>query len=225
MNECADTRVGNVFIKGISGGQKKRLSLAMAMLKSPSIIFMDEVERKHIPPLLRLVLPTHRGIAGLSQPTSGLDAAGAASVMAFLGQMARESNTLIIATIHQPSTSVFMSFDKTMVLANGRLCYCGPAAELSSFCDSIGQPVPGNANPADFFLELVNSEFSGGALVDKVVAAWRATETNDDDEARAPAKTPLPEVMPAPGFFPQLIVLLGHLLRLSVRDPSIYLGR
>eukprot|EP01051_Picozoa_sp_SAG22_P029405 SAG22_NODE_10879_length_512_cov_0.769976_1_plen_151_part_01 len=106
LSECADTRVGNAFIRGISGGQKKRLSLAMAMLKSPAIVFMDE-------------------------PTSGLDAAGA-------------------------------------------------AADLAGFCEATGNPVPTNANPADFFLELVNSEFSGAEVVDRIVAAWRKSPAADD---------------------------------------------
>ena len=197
LGECADTRVGNAFIRGISGGQKKRLSLAMAMLKSPAIVFMDE-------------------------PTSGLDAAGAAAVMKFLTQMAQESNTLIIATIHQPSTSVFMSFDKTMVPANGRVCYCGEAAALAGFCADVGKPVPANANPADFFLELVNSEFSGVEVVDEIVAAWRARP--EATSAALSAKSEMPARQPRPGFCSKLRSMFARVSVLTIRCVSLHLA-
>jgi ABC-type multidrug transport system ATPase subunit len=95
LESCADTRVGNQFTAGLSGGQKRRLSLALALLAKPLVLFMDE-------------------------PTSGLDSAAAASIMLFIRGLAKEANIIVVCTIHQPSASVYAGFDQTMVLSAGR---------------------------------------------------------------------------------------------------------
>jgi ABC-type multidrug transport system ATPase subunit len=234
LRDCQDTRVGNAFLKGMSGGQKKRLSLAVAMLKQPAVILMDE-------------------------PTSGLDAAGAAAIMKFLSEMARERNVIIMATIHQvrprppriqrpwhrlchllrvcvhvpvtvasvspprvrtcdggwgmgawgrgqPSTSVFLAFDKTLVLSGGQICYCGPAAELAPFCAEAGNPLPPNSNPADIFLEMVNSEFVGKEAVQAVVQQWRAKGV--EEALPEVLQTELPEAANQLSFCAELCVFL-----------------
>merc|ERR1719291_341861 len=80
--DCQHTKCGNDVFKGLSGGQKKRLSLGIAMLKGPSVLFLDE-------------------------PTSGLDAAASASVMGYVNQIAKDAQMIVVATIHQPSTQLF----------------------------------------------------------------------------------------------------------------------
>ena len=90
LDGCADTKVGNQFVQGLSGGQKKRLSVAVALVKKPSLLFLDE-------------------------PTSGLDAASAASVMNYIKQLAVDLNIIIVTTIHQPSSDIYFQFDKVMV--------------------------------------------------------------------------------------------------------------
>ena len=92
--------VGNQFIQGLSGGQKRRLSLAIALVKKPSVILLDE-------------------------PTSGLDAAAATSIMKFFKDLSVNLNIIIIATIHQPSTKVYNGFDSCMVLTGGESAYYG----------------------------------------------------------------------------------------------------
>eukprot|EP00316_Scyphosphaera_apsteinii_P001921 CAMPEP_0119349918 /NCGR_PEP_ID=MMETSP1333-20130426/109794_1 /TAXON_ID=418940 /ORGANISM="Scyphosphaera apsteinii, Strain RCC1455" /LENGTH=296 /DNA_ID=CAMNT_0007362523 /DNA_START=617 /DNA_END=1503 /DNA_ORIENTATION=- len=118
-----DTRAGNALMRGLSGGEKRRLSIALALTKQPSVIFLDE-------------------------PTSGLDSAAAAAVMKYLKQMAVTAHTAIVCVIHQPSSSVFDGFDQTLILADGRVAYDGAASELRSYLQAIGRPVPNNANPA-----------------------------------------------------------------------------
>ncbi|KAJ1377699.1 P-loop containing nucleoside triphosphate hydrolase [Sesbania bispinosa] len=100
---CADTNVGDAKVRGISGGEKKRLSMACELLASPSVIFADE-------------------------PTTGLDAFQAEKVMETLQQLAQDGHT-VICSIHQPRGSVYSKFDDIVLLTEGSLVYAGPARD------------------------------------------------------------------------------------------------
>jgi ABC-type multidrug transport system ATPase subunit len=102
---CADTRVGNQFIPGLSGGQKRRLSLAVLLVRRPALIFLDE-------------------------PTSGLDAAAAFQIMNFVRELARDLKIVVIATLHQPAASVFNDFSGALILSNGRVAYQVPSLKI-----------------------------------------------------------------------------------------------
>ena len=80
LEGCADTMIGNELIKGISGGEKKRVSIGVELITQPSILFLDE-------------------------PTSGLDSFAAYSIISTLKDLARLGCT-VISTIHQPSSEV-----------------------------------------------------------------------------------------------------------------------
>ena len=212
---CQNTRVGNIFLQGLSGGQKRRLSLAVALVKKPSMIFLDE-------------------------PTSGLDAAAAASIMTFFKQLAVSLNLIIVCTIHQPSSKVFHGFDTTMVLTGGQLAYFGPAQELTHYLKEIDRPVPDNSNPAEHVLDLVNREFVDSAEVDYMIDAWNAyyekakldEGSNQFGRYQAIQKQIAGEVTDLPPleqkhlpFLPQVLVLLKRHGILVYRDPILYLGR
>ncbi|KAL3921045.1 MAG: hypothetical protein SGPRY_005037 [Prymnesium sp.] len=147
MEGVASVKAGNQFFKGLSGGQKRRLSLGIALCKKPLVVFLDE-------------------------PTSGLDAAAAASITTFLTATAARSNVAIICTIHQPSSSVFAGFDSVCFLTAGQIAYLGEAANVGSYCESIGHKIPAYTNPADFMLDLINKDFSDPDTVDKIVGEW-----------------------------------------------------
>eukprot|EP00928_Gymnodinium_smaydae_P012432 TRINITY_DN14508_c0_g3_i1.p1 TRINITY_DN14508_c0_g3~~TRINITY_DN14508_c0_g3_i1.p1 ORF type:complete len:666 (-),score=125.47 TRINITY_DN14508_c0_g3_i1:59-2008(-) len=193
--ECKDTYAGNDFFKGMSGGQRKRLTLGVALLKAPVLMLLDE-------------------------PTSGLDAASTASVMAALKDMCAECNLIAIATIHQPSRDVFMGFSKVMFLANGRTAYCGETNRVSDYCAEIGLPLPPHTNPANYFIELINSEFKGREEVDRIVNKWGNRHAKD----YAGTLEPLPRGIQLKGR-QQFCTILSRQLLLSVRDPTLYLGR
>ena len=134
MTSCQNTRAGDMIRPGLSGGQRRRLSLAMALVKQPKLVVLDE-------------------------PTSGLDSAAAAAITRLLGDCARRTNAAIICTIHQPSAAVLAGFQRVFVLTEGRCAYCGPTAS-STRMESLGFEVPSTCNPAEFVLDLVSKEIA-----------------------------------------------------------------
>lgn len=144
MDAHADTIVGDMFRKGLSGGQKRRLSVALEALSSPETLFLDE-------------------------PTSGLDSESAYHVMKFLSAYAKGSGRRVIMTIHQPSSFVWKMLDNVVLLSKGKLMYQGPRSKIESFFAKNGYPCPKKYNPADHYVSLVNDEF---IMHQKTVDEW-----------------------------------------------------
>jgi ABC-type multidrug transport system ATPase subunit len=132
---CADTIVGTLTRKGISTGQKRRLSVAAQMAFTPQILVLDE-------------------------PTSGLDSAASHSVMSCIREVAKTHNLIVICSIHQPSTSTFELFDQILLLSQGQTCYFGPRFEVRPYFASLGHEMDLYTNPAEYLLDLVNIEFA-----------------------------------------------------------------
>ncbi|KAF6138891.1 hypothetical protein GIB67_025620 [Kingdonia uniflora] len=137
---CADSNVGDAKIRGISGGEKKRLSLACELIASPSVIFADE-------------------------PTTGLDAFQAEKVVETLRQLAQDGHT-VICSIHQPRGSVYVKFDDILLLAQGTLIYAGPGHEepLAHFA-KLGYNCPDHVNPAEYLADLISIDYSSAESV------------------------------------------------------------
>jgi ABC-type multidrug transport system ATPase subunit len=130
LKDCADNLIGSNEIKGISGGEKRRVSIAVQILTDPRVLLLDE-------------------------PTSGLDAFTASSIMEVLQGLANEGRTLIL-TIHQSRSDLFKHFGNVLLLARGGSpVYAGNAAGLLPHFDALGFPCPITINPADFALDLV----------------------------------------------------------------------
>jgi len=105
LQECADRLIGNWHLRGISGGEKRRLSIALEILTRPTLLFLDE-------------------------PTTGLDSASAYFVAQTLRNLAHDSKT-VISSIHQPSSEVFALFDNLFLLSGGQTVYFGPAQKAT----------------------------------------------------------------------------------------------
>src|SRR3989338_8567947 len=133
LRKVANTKIGNVFFRGVSGGERRRTSIGMELITSPRILLLDE-------------------------PTSGLDAMSARMICETLVKLSREGRT-VIATIHQPSSQVFNLFDRLLLLTRGEQAYFGPLKEAVGFFESVGQPCPMFVNPADHYLETINYDF------------------------------------------------------------------
>jgi ABC-type multidrug transport system ATPase subunit len=134
LTNQANTLIGTLLKKGISTGQKRRLSVASQLISAPKILFLDE-------------------------PTTGLDSAASFKVMSYVRQVAKANKLIIIASIHQPSTATFGLFDTLLLLSGGRVCFSGSVPEVKPYFDSIDFPMPSQINPAEFILDLTNVDF------------------------------------------------------------------
>nr|ATB19617.1 putative ABCG7 [Juniperus indica] len=132
---CADCIVGDAKVRGISGGEKKRLSVACELIASPSVIFADE-------------------------PTTGLDAFQAEKVMETLQKLAQDGHT-VVCSIHQPRGSIYAKFDDLILLSEGAVVYAGPAKEEPlSYFSKYGFICDEHVNPAEFFADLISVDYS-----------------------------------------------------------------
>uniref|UniRef100_A0AAX7UVQ7 ABC transporter domain-containing protein n=1 Tax=Astatotilapia calliptera TaxID=8154 RepID=A0AAX7UVQ7_ASTCA len=130
LGRVADSKVGTQLIRGISGGERKRTNIGMELIIDPPVLFLDE-------------------------PTTGLDASTANSVLLLLKRMANNGRTIILS-IHQPRYTIYRLFDSLTLLVNGHQVYHGPArSALEYFSGYICEP---HNNPADFFLDVINGD-------------------------------------------------------------------
>ncbi|KAM7366589.1 hypothetical protein PAMP_016020 [Pampus punctatissimus] len=132
LSRVADSRVGTQLIRGISGGERKRTNIGMELIIDPPVLFLDE-------------------------PTTGLDASTANSVLLLLKRMADNGRTIILS-IHQPRYSIYRLFDSLTLLVNGKQVYHGPAQSALEYFSDIGYTCEPHNNPADFFLDVINGD-------------------------------------------------------------------
>mmetsp|Transcript_23759 Transcript_23759/g.42102 ORF Transcript_23759/g.42102 Transcript_23759/m.42102 type:complete len:653 (+) Transcript_23759:149-2107(+) len=161
LTKCRNTIVGTPLKRGVSGGERKRLNIAVQLLTWPSLILLDE-------------------------PTSGLDSSTAYDLILTLRELTKRGCT-VITTIHQPSSAVYQLFDRLLVLRDGYPMYYGLSSTVVSHFESKGFQCPEGYNPGDFVLELAKSEIFDKASKEKPIATTgqhslrRLTITKTDD--------------------------------------------
>lgn len=156
LKDCADTIVGNELIKGISGGEKRRLSIAIQLISLPKILFLDE-------------------------PTSGLDSFTAESIVECLENLTKQGTTIIM-TIHQPRS--LTHFGKILLLAKGGwVAFDGTEDEMVPYFTKLGYPIPKLTNLADFVIDLISYNTSNESIenqtkarVNHIIESWSQTD-------------------------------------------------
>lgn len=146
--------------------------------------------------------------------------------MAEIVRIARDERLIVVCTIHQPSTKVYNSFDGLMILSDGREAYNGNVKGATDYFEKIGYPCPRVTNPAEHFLDLVNSDFSDEVTVNNILDTWEQfeAEKHDDDNVRDQHMEKLADPVIV-GFVTQASILFRRHLYIVIRDPILYLGR
>ncbi|KAH8386471.1 hypothetical protein KR093_000765 [Drosophila rubida] len=168
LSKCQHTIIGVPGrVKGLSGGERKRLAFASEALTDPPLLICDE-------------------------PTSGLDSFTAHSVVQVLKKLSQKGKTVIL-TIHQPSSELFELFDKILLIAEGRVAFLGTPSEAVDFFSYVGAQCPTNYNPADFYVQVLaivpGREVESRERIGKICDNFAISKVARDMEQLLAAKT------------------------------------
>jgi ATP-binding cassette, subfamily G (WHITE), member 1 len=151
----------NYLTGDLSGGERKRLSIAVELVDDPSILFLDE-------------------------PTTGLDSLSSTHCIKLLKKLAHEGKT-IICTIHTPSALLFEMFDHIYALAEGNCIYQGSVKNLVPFLSELDLICPEIYSPSDFLLEIATNDYGeqNHRLIKKIKNGlnylYRSSESNNNN--------------------------------------------
>ncbi|ESR61026.1 hypothetical protein CICLE_v10017645mg [Citrus x clementina] len=137
LSECKNSLIGGPLTRGVSGGERKRVSIGQEILINPSLLFLDE-------------------------PTSGLDSTIAQQILSILLKLANGGRTILM-TIHQPCNMLYYMFHKVLLLSEGYPLYSGEASGAMNYFASIGYCPSVPTNPSDFLLDLASGMPSNGS--------------------------------------------------------------
>ncbi|CAI7797838.1 unnamed protein product [Closterium sp. NIES-54] len=131
LDVCADTMLGDSMRRGISGGQKKRVTTAEALLGAKQVLLLDEI-------------------------STGLDSATTYQITRCLRNLTHLTNTTTLISLLQPAPETFELFDDVMLMSEGRIVYHGPREEVLGFFREMGFAPPARKGVADFMQEVTS---------------------------------------------------------------------
>ncbi|KAJ0733105.1 putative ABC transporter, AAA+ ATPase domain, ABC-2 type transporter [Helianthus annuus] len=154
-----NTYIGDEGTRGVSGGERRRVSIGVDIIHGPSLLFLDE-------------------------PTSGLDSTSAQSVIEKVHNIARAGSTVVL-TIHQPSSRILLLLDHLIILARGQLMYQGSPKDVGPHLGRMGRKVPKGENAIEFLIDVIQrydqSEYGVDALAKFVVTGTKPPMLSDDE--------------------------------------------
>ncbi|XP_050250311.1 ABC transporter G family member 6-like [Quercus robur] len=129
LRNTAKTIIGDEGHRGVSGGERRRVSIGIDIIHDPILLFLDE-------------------------PTSGLDSTSAYMVVKVLQRIA-QSGSIVIMSVHQPSYRILGLLDRLLFLSRGQTVYSGSPMNLPQYFSDFGHPIPDTENRTEFALDLI----------------------------------------------------------------------
>ncbi|KAJ4824609.1 ABC transporter G member 6 [Turnera subulata] len=151
LRNAAKTVIGDEGHRGVSGGERRRVSIGIDIIHDPIVLFLDE-------------------------PTSGLDSTSAYMVVKVLQRIA-QSGSIVIMSVHQPSYRILGLLDRLIFLSRGQTVYSGSPMNLPTFFADFGHPIPENENRTEFALDLIR-ELEGSPGGTKSLVEFNKTWQN-----------------------------------------------
>ncbi|KAJ2998064.1 hypothetical protein HDV02_004889 [Globomyces sp. JEL0801] len=206
LSHVADSLIGNHEMRGISGGQRKRVNVGMELASLPLSLFLDE-------------------------PTSGLDATASLNIVNLLKNLA-ELNLTTVAVIHQPRIEIYDQLDDILLLIpGGRTAYLGPKDYIEEYFGKFGYEFCPSKNPADILMDIVSHRtkpregfrnLSPSDLAEK----WEAFKTNSQTNDGQPQQRKIFRVKTKETDGPEhTLTLKTHLPKDQVREDNERLAR
>ncbi|XP_074346839.1 ABC transporter G family member STR2-like [Apium graveolens] len=159
LGSTRNTYIGDEATRGVSGGERRRVSIGVDIIHGPSLLFLDE-------------------------PTSGLDSTSAQSVIEKVQDIARSGSTVIL-TIHQPSSRIQLLLDHLIILARGQLMYQGSPKDVSLHLGRMARKMPKGENPIEYLIDVIQeydqSEHGVEALADFALTGMKPPVLTDEE--------------------------------------------
>ncbi|NXA35465.1 ABCG5 protein, partial [Eudromia elegans] len=206
LSHIADKIIGSRILVGISGGERRRVSIAAQLLQDPKVMLLDE-------------------------PTTGLDCLTANQIVSLLSELAHRDRIVII-TIHQPRSELLKLFDKVAIMSFGEMVFCGNPMEMITFFSDCGYSCPEQANPFDIYVDLSSvdtrskeRELETYSRVQILVSAYKSSQIFSQVLAAIERTKGMKDLPPipfkskdSPNAFSKLWILLRRITRNFSKD-------
>ncbi|KAI9003965.1 P-loop containing nucleoside triphosphate hydrolase protein [Hyaloraphidium curvatum] len=203
LTDCQNTKVGDPQTGGISGGQRKRVSIAIELIANPAILFLDE-------------------------PTSGLDSFTAFNICESLQNLAKKEGKLIICSIHMPRETILDLFDNIILMSQGSIVWHGPPSDALDHFSKLGFSCPKNTNPADYFLDLISVDKRTPEALAESTARYEVLSKAWNDVSAGISYEPSDEVPCEEvsegrnnNYFTEVAVLTDRAFKNTYRNPAV----